>query len=86
MSGLPRGFALTLNGRRVSGERGAEGDERVRCTRVLGRSPLKAEAVPVRILDRQLLHTVVSDDWLLNIEAQRSEIRVRSVHVSTAEE
>ena len=32
--------AMAPNGRRVSGERGAEGDERVRCMRVLGRSTL----------------------------------------------
>ena len=31
------------NGRRVSGERRAEGDERVRCTRVLGRRARLAE-------------------------------------------
>src|SRR5215472_12777065 len=31
---------LAPNGWRVSGERRAEGDERVRCTRVLGRPPV----------------------------------------------
>ena len=33
------------NGWRVSGERRAEGDERVRCTRVLGRCALSANSL-----------------------------------------
>ena len=45
------------NGWRVSGERGAEGDERVRCTRMLGRTVTHSTEGSPRIQDEAEHHS-----------------------------
>lgn len=42
----PQGYFGPPNGQRISGERRAEGDERVRCMRVLGHPYSRSEPLP----------------------------------------
>src|ERR1700720_888791 len=80
---MDRTQRLVLGRLTVSSD-GGEADG-FRCSRGLGRSPLKTEAIAIGILQTQLLHTVVSDDWLLHIKACEPKMRIRGVQGPTAE-